>query len=436
MAERGAFIYTHAAKTSGINKMKTKMRKILTAMTVLTIGSAILITGCKKDDVDPDDDLVVIPIQTITMPAVDLAGAVEFAVIAGSAVTSTGATHITGDLGLSPGTSIGGQMTVYYNVLNILGDRLGSNPSARVMLTGSSREGIPDALAMAESVRNYLVTVFGINASRISTEGQVRPDIPSERVGGTKELVLLREEDRRVYIWSDSPALMMEFQSGPDAPLKPVEILDVQVAPLDSYVSFMADGAEKAFSSWSLEVRDEKGSLQRFGPYTQDRISIPGRNILGSRPSGDYKVTMVGRTKTGRTVTKEVPVNMVLWTPAESEMGMRYSIVFEFDEPEAIASYVKYLTEIVTPKIPRKGKVIIHGYTDVIGSEKRNLELSLARANEAGDIIKSALGAGRSDVKFEIYGFGEDPNLSPFANDSPEERFYNRAVIIDIIPPR
>jgi len=59
----------------------------------------------------------------------------------------------------------------------------------------------------------------------------------------------------------------------------------------------------------------------------------------------------------------------------------------------------------------------------------------LARANNIkGTLEKSLSKAGRSDVKFEIYGFGEDEKLAPFENKFPEERFYNRTVIIDIIP--
>ena len=44
--------------------------------------------------------------------------------------------------------------------------------------------------------------------------------------------------------------------------------------------------------------------------------------------------------------------------------------------------------------------------------------------------------SGRSDVKFEVKVFGEDVKLSPFDNEFPEERFYNRTVIIDILPKK
>jgi outer membrane protein OmpA-like peptidoglycan-associated protein len=90
---------------------------------------------------------------------------------------------------------------------------------------------------------------------------------------------------------------------------------------------------------------------------------------------------------------------------------------------------------VVTPKIPKNAKVIIHGYTDVIGDEVNNKKLALARAKSVKGIISDELTRkGRSDVKFEVHGFGEDEGVAPFGNKLPEARFYNRTVIIDIIP--
>jgi flagellar motor protein MotB len=70
-------------------------------------------------------------------------------------------------------------------------------------------------------------------------------------------------------------------------------------------------------------------------------------------------------------------------------------------------------------------------------SSYNNLKLSLARATDVSNIFKRALSnANRTDVKIKVYGFGEDETVAPFENKLPEERFYNRTVIIDIIPGR
>ena len=329
------------------------------------------------------------------------------------------------------------QMTVYYNVLNILGERMQQNPSATITLVGSSNKGNSDGLEMAESVKSYLVKVFDISASRIATKGQEKPSIPSEQPGAKLELVLLREGDRRVSIESNSPDLLMEFQSGPDAPLKPVQIVTSQEAPIESYITFNNKGAGEALSSWSLQIADEQGKTQAFGPYTEDEVKIPGKSILGSRAEGDYTVKMIGQTKSGKIVEKETPVHMVLWTPAKTIEGMRYSIIYEFNTSKAIKMYEKYLTEVVTPKIPAEATVIIKGHTDIIGDETYNQTLSLSRANDTRNIIEAALAkTGRKDVKFDVSGYGENENNAPFENKTPEERFYNRTVIIDIIPAK
>ena len=327
------------------------------------------------------------------------------------------------------------QMTVYYNVLNILGDRMQKNPSSTISLVGSSENGPADGLAMAETVKTYLVTVFTIDGSRITTKGQTKPNIPSLQPGGTLELELLNEGDRRVSVESTSPNLLMEFQSGPDAQLKPVQIVALKEAPIESYVTFDNKGAAEALSSWSLQITDEQGKVQAFGPYTEDVVRIPGQSLLGTRPEGDFNVKMMGQSKSGEIVIKESPVHVVLWTPAKVEEGMRYSIIYEFNKSKAITIYEKYLTEVIAPKIPTGATVIIHGHTDVIGEEAHNQDLSLARANDVKSIIESGLSkTGRNDVKFELHGFGEDENKAPFENKTPEERSYNRTVIIDIMP--
>lgn len=327
------------------------------------------------------------------------------------------------------------QMVAYYNILNILGDRLGKNPLTSIILVGSSEKGPEDGKIMAESVKQYLVKIFGIKASRITIEGRDKPKIPSEHPGFTKELDLLREGDRRVSIESSSPALLMEFQSGPDALLKPVELPTLQTAPLDSYVSFKIEEGNEIVSSWSLEIMDDKGNVKTFGPYTQKKVSIPGKSILETRPEGNYKVTMISQTISGKTVKKDTTVHMVLWAKPAREEGLRFSIIYEFNDSKAIAIYEKYLTDVVIPKIPINGTVILSGYTDIVGEVVHNQNLSFARANDVRDIFeKGLLKINRNDVKFEVFGFGEDQNLSKFDNKYPEERFYNRTVVIDIIP--
>ena len=340
-----------------------------------------------------------------------------------------------------PNTEVAGrskrEMTVYYNILNILGDRMGKNPTATIVLVGSSENGSEEGKLMATSVQKYLVDVFAINASRIAIEGRSKPKLAEEQEGGTRELILLREGDRRVSVESSSPALLMEFQSGPDAPLKPVQINAVQVAPVTSYVTFKVDGADEAFSKWQMEITDENGVVQNYGPYTQEEVSIPGTTILGTKPEGDYKVKMIGTNKTGEIVTKESTAHIVAWTPSKVEEGMRFSILYEFDDANAIAMYNKYLSEVVAPKIPANAKVIIHGYTDIIGEEDYNQTLSVKRATDVKNTLQNSVAKlGTTGVTFEMNGMGENETASPFGNKLPEERAYNRTVIIDVVPQK
>ena len=150
------------------------------------------------------------------------------------------------------------QLAVYHNILNVLGDRLRANSGSTLTLSGSSdNNNAADGKIMAENIKKYLVTVFGIDGTRISTKGTDKPLVPSEQPGGTKELALLRDGDRRVDITTTSPELLMQVGGASSPFLKPVEISTIQEDPLDSHVIFNVAGPSAQY----LPVIGTEGAL-------------------------------------------------------------------------------------------------------------------------------------------------------------------------------
>jgi hypothetical protein len=92
---------------SQLTKIKMKNIKLLIGVGLITVS---IFGGCKKNEKNPTPaGTGNIPVQTIIQSDVSLGtSASTLAILAGTAITSTGATIITGDLGLSPGSSVGG----------------------------------------------------------------------------------------------------------------------------------------------------------------------------------------------------------------------------------------------------------------------------------------------------------------------------------------
>ena len=317
------------------------------------------------------------------------------------------------------------QLKIYHNILNILGDRMRNNPTTTITLIGASAgTGAEAGKAYAESIKNYLVTVFGINAARITTEGRNEPIVPSEHPGGKIDVALLKEGDRRVDIVTSSPIL-----------LAPVQLVVIQEDPTDSRIVFKSTSSPKeSLKSWTIDVTDEKGNTQHFGPYTREQESISANTILGDKPNGTYKIVMLGETTDGKQIRKESSMNLAHSEELKGQ-AVRFSVLFDFNKWKTVAAYEKYLTEEVAPQIPDNGLVIIHGHTDIIGDEKHNENLSLERATETERILKQALTkAGKNNIKYDVVGLGADTDYAPFGNKLPEERFYNRTVVIDYVP--
>jgi outer membrane protein OmpA-like peptidoglycan-associated protein len=327
------------------------------------------------------------------------------------------------------------QMNVYYNILNIMGDRLRRNPGSSISLIGASAKGVEDGKILAGSVKSYLADRYGIDSSRITVEGRIKPPVSSEKMGDRPEWMgLCRVEDRRVDMVSNSPELMTELGEKPATMMKPVQIIAMDTDPTTNQVLFKVTDSSKTLTSWSLEITDKKGGVRHFGPYYDNLASISGKKLLDTNLQGDYKVTMIGQTEDNVSIKKESTLHLERSTK-EVDEELKFSILFDFDKYSAMANYEKFLTDNVAPFITPNSTVIIHGHTDIIGEKEYNYKLSVERADAAQTILQKDKKILAMDVvKFQAIGYGADETKAPFGNKLPEERCYNRTVIINVIP--
>lgn len=312
------------------------------------------------------------------------------------------------------------QMGVYYNAMNIYADRLRDNAGSTIQLVGSAPTAA-EGERQAQAVKDYMVSTFGLDAARISVKGQVRPPHASgDRDTPNEDLDLVREENLRVEVLSDNNAIM-----------KPVEIQAVQTEPIDNDLALNVR-AGGSVQSWMVTITGE-GFNQTYGPYAGSAQRIDAKPILGSRPSGNYTATVVATMADGKTQTKSTSFSLVR-RELPPVTGQRYSILFEFDDSRTVQTYDAFLRTEVAPRIPTGSTIVVHGHTDRVGLDDYNLELSNKRAQDARRVLEDELKKLGKTATFDSYGFGETEQRAPFGNENPEGRYYNRTVLIEVIP--
>ena len=100
------------------------MNKLVSAF---ALAAAVVMTGCTNLSLDPTptgssgdrlSDKTLNPTLSNLQIAVPLAGASTFAVLAGTTITNDGASIITGDIGVSPGSAITGFQPIPFNTIS------------------------------------------------------------------------------------------------------------------------------------------------------------------------------------------------------------------------------------------------------------------------------------------------------------------------------
>lgn len=100
------------------------------------------------------------------------------------------------------------ELAMHRNILNIVAYRMKNNPDAKIKIKGytSPDEEIPGlGMRRAIAAADYLTSVWGIDAARVSFDGGNLPPEPSTAPNNTEQAA---EDNRRVEFSSDTPEIL------------------------------------------------------------------------------------------------------------------------------------------------------------------------------------------------------------------------------------
>jgi outer membrane protein OmpA-like peptidoglycan-associated protein len=312
--------------------------------------------------------------------------------------------------------------------LGIIAQRMKAHPDAWLSIVGTTSgsrddEGIQLARARAEEVRRTM-NELGIYDDRLRVSARVFPEKPTT-FSDTSAQTLAQEENRRVELSSNNPAILAPIKLGTTERTHKPDALIVQ--------GKLADDR----SGLDLKLR-----IRRGGTVIAEQRSSVGKEQAAveldlskdlDRTSGDSIVVDVVTVRDGKeesVATKSIPVlrNEEELTQTERSGDLiieRYGLIlFDFDEVRISKQHERQL-QFIRSRIRENTSVMVIGATDQIGSQPYNRELSLKRAKE----VSKRLGVPGAIV----VGNGEDSPSLP--NELPEGRAFNRTVVIQLATP-
>lgn len=327
-------------------------------------------------------------------------------------------------------------LAVYHNMLNIVGSRMQKNTNANLTVTGcvepTDDGGNLNKLASsrAQSVKDYLVNIWGISAARIITQSRELPEKISNR-----SIAEGRQENRRVELSSSSPEI-----------LEPVRLIthNSEVSP-KSIVMEPNVKYDENLKSWDIEAnyidntllwkKSGDGSPSSSMQWDLDRnkiIELARKDVQGNHISVKLKVIdNEGNTDEANTAVPifyEKKSKYYDGVIVEDSVVERYNLIFfDYDMP-LINQENESTFKAILNRINTNSSVSITGFTDKLGTDEYNKQLSIDRAKSVETAIKERV------VPEKIFSKGVGETLI-YDNDLPEGRFYNRTVIVEITTP-
>ncbi|HVZ38565.1 MAG TPA: OmpA family protein [Candidatus Kapabacteria bacterium] len=326
----------------------------------------------------------------------------------------------------------GNTLDIYYQLLNIVGQRIREDRVQEVTITGCVSQFEKDttlARRRAEAVRSYLITAWRIPEKRLKLVVRGLPANPSLSEVDTAEAA---RENQRVEIASEGYVVERPVELPDTTFLAPLGTIRFLPPPSKPDTSGLVDG-------WSLDVRIGDSLIKKAvtgsgQPPKQIDYQIVNRPDLDLRAPLEISSTLtirdtlyqdLARLNSRKVVMKSEGTYVEERNVEDGRYVDTYNLLlFSFDSSQATA-FSQQASGVMKQKIDSTSKVFVVGHTDRIGLPYYNKALSQRRAEFAAQLL-NLKGA-------EVVGMGEKNLL--YDNQFPEGRYYSRTVTVTVETP-
>jgi len=338
--------------------------------------------------------------------------------------------------GFNDSTLSGSPTDLHYQILNVIGYRLRVNHGVRITVVGStsgeprSRETLATADGRARNVQQYLVSIWGIDASRIAVLPSIH-DTSAADVAGARR-VEIRSLDYDVIC----PVIVRDVRRYP----QPGGMRFRMRNPVhDTAVARRTIEIEHAGSRWS--VLHELSLVDTLSP----EINWGRANNADSLPSSEepFVATLVVTDRQGRvhrSDTVTIPIEILTFDEKIRD-GMvdrrveEYPILLRDPERgEVGATMERFIRDVVVRSIDTGSTVEVtaYGEASAMYTDRPARQIALAEKRSASVVaVLQRLVAVRPRTIVAT-----DPRVDPmYRSRTPEGGYFNRMVLVRIVTP-
>lgn len=323
--------------------------------------------------------------------------------------------------GIAPRTT-----DVHHEVLNIIGRRLITNPTASIRLRGTAdpttESGDCDlARKRAQAVKDYLVRVWGIDAARITIATGSGSCAPERTTRQPSEEGY--SENRRVEIETDDLLLLQPVARRRFNEARTVDPPRVLFDPVGTSTRYITDWKLVATSGTTTVFSQEgKGSPASI---LQDLTTNQADMMRDNQP-----VVAKLTVKALRGVTESATAELAVKKDTMRQEIERLTLTLFDVASDRVTPIAEQQIQRFVDAVPANAVVLVRGYADMLGNAEFNRALSQKRASAVCDVIRKNL---RKTVELQCDEVRTDrfpPGVESYR--TPEERFLSRTVQIEV----